>query len=283
MSFHPIGSSSSRPSFTPLHLPEDSMMACTSHVGTAFKNRSFLKQLIVILGALAIFESVSAREEVPWPRLPLPKQFDVFEIGREVIVNGTPIRMSGFVSRASPSEVAAIMRQLLGAPLLEDRHGETLVLGRGEGPFYITVQLAPLGPGTRALIAMTRPAVSELGPLNVVGNQHLLSALPPGSALISHTSSLDAPARADETVVTNSHSIDINTEYVKRMLRADGYTLEHEARPALISSTRASVLPGARTMLFKRAGSEAIAVIAHNDRGDSVIVLNRVTFAEHYK
>jgi hypothetical protein len=36
-------------------------------------------------------------------------------------------------------------------------------------------------------------------------------------------------------------------------------------------------------MFFKRTGSEAIAVIARNDRGDSVIVLNRVTFSEHGK
>ena len=258
-------------------------MACTSHVRTSFKNRSFHKQLVVILGTLAVIESASARDEVPWPRLPLHKQFDVFEIGREVIVNGTPVRMSGFVSRATPSEVAATMRQLLGAPLIEDRHGEALVLGRGEGPFYITVQLAPLGAGTRALIAVTKPAVSEQGPPDAVADRHLLSALPPGSALISHTSSFDAPARADETVVMNSHSIDINTEYVKRMLRADGYMLEREVRPAQISSTRANVLPGARTMFFKRAGSEAIAVIARNDRGDSVIVLNRVNFAEHGK
>lgn len=258
-------------------------MACTSHVGPTVKKRSFLKLLIFILGALVVIESASPRDELPWPRLPLPKQFDVFEIGREVIVNGNPVRMSGFVSRASPSEVAATMRQLLGAPLIEDRHGEALVLGRGEGPFYITVQLAPLGSGTRALVAVTKPAVSEQGPPGTVAHRHLLSALPPGSALISHTSSFDAPARADETVVMNSHSVDINTEYVKRMLRADGYTLEREARPAQISSTRTSVLPGARTMFFKRVGSEAIAVIARNDRGDSVIVLNRVTFAEHGK
>lgn len=259
------------------------MMACTPHVEAAVKNRSFLKQLIVILGALAILESASGRDEVPWPRLPLPKQIDVFEIGREVVVNGTPVRVSGFVSRATPSEVAATMRQLLGAPLIEDRHGAAIVLGRGEGPFYITLQLAPLGSGTRALIAVTKPAVSEQGPPDAAADRRLLSALPPGSALISHTSSFDAPARADETVVMNSHSIDINTEYVKRMLRADGYTLEREARPAQVSSTQANMLPGARTMFFKRVGSETIAVIARNDRGDSVIVLNQVTIAEHGK
>jgi len=106
----------------------------------------------------------------------------------------------------------------------------------------------------------------------------LMSALPPGSTLISHTSSFDAPAGADQAVVMNSHSVDINTEYVKRMLRSDGYMLEREARSARTSRT-----PGARTMFFKRAGSEAIAVIARDDRGDSVIVLNRVNFSEHDK
>jgi hypothetical protein len=81
----------------------------------------------------------------------------------------------------------------------------------------------------------------------------------------------------------NSHGADINTEYVKRMLRADGYTLEREARPAQASRSQARVPSGARTMFFKRAGSEAIAVIARDDSGDSVIVLNRLNFAEHGK
>ena len=254
------------------------MMACTSHVEVVSKNKFFVRQLIVILGTLAVLESASARDEAPWPRIPLPKQVDVFEVGREIVVNGTPIRMSGFVSRATPSELAASMRQLLGEPLMEDRRGATLVLGRGEGPFYITVQLAPLGSGTRALVAVTKPAVSELGPPDAAVDRHLLSALPPGSTLISHTSSFDAPAGADQAVVMNSHSVDINTEYVKRMLRADGYMLEREARSARTSRT-----PGARTIFFKRPGSEAIAVVARNDRGDSVIVLNRVNYSEHGK
>ena len=259
------------------------MMACTSHVEAVSKNRFFVRQLTVILLALAVLESASAREEAPWPRIPLPKQVDVFEVGREIVVNGTPIRMSGFVSRATPPELAASMRQLLGRPLMEDRRGTTLVLGRGEGPFYITVQLAPLGSGTRALVAVTKPAVSEQSPPDAAADRHLLSALPRGSTLISHISSFDAPAHADQAAVMNSHSVDINAEHVKRMLRADGYTLEREARPTQGSRTQASVLPGARIMFFKGADSEAIAVVARDDRGGSVIVLNRVNFSEHGK
>lgn len=259
------------------------MMACTLHAEANSEKKFRFSQLIVILGTLAVFEPASAGDGASWPRIPLPEQVDVFEVGREIVVNGTPIRMSGFVSRATPSELAASMRQLLGAPLMEDHHGTTLVLGRGEGPFYITVQLAPLGSGTRALVAVTKPAVSDQGPPDADADRHLLSALPPGSTLISHTSSFDAPARADQAVVMNSHSADINTEYVKRMLRADGYTLEREARPAQVARAQARVLPGARTMFFKRADSEAVAVIARDDRGDSVIVLNRVNLVEHGK
>jgi hypothetical protein len=33
-------------------------------------------------------------------------------------------------------------------------------------------------------------------------------------------------------------------------------------------------------MFFKRAGAEAVAVVARNDSGSSVIVLNRVSFVE---
>lgn len=258
-------------------------MACTTCASIVAKRKFFIVQFPVALAALALLNPVSARDEAPWPQIPLPKQVDVFKVGSEMVVNGVPVRMRGFVSPAAPAELAASMRLLLGAPLMEDRRGATLVLGRGEGPYYITVQLAPLGTGTRALLAVTKPAVNVREPSDTTADRQLLSALPPGSTLSSHTSSTDGPARADQAAIVNSHSIGINTEYVKRMLRAEGFTLEREMAPAQGRGMNARTSPDARTMFFKRPGAEALAVVTRNESGNSVIVLNRVSFAEHVK
>lgn len=244
------------------------------------KSKFSLSRMAVPLAALGLVAPVLARDEAQWPQVPLPKQVEVFKVGNEMVVNGMPIRMQGFVSHAAPAELAASMRQLLGQPLMEDRRGTTLVLGRGEGAYYITVQISPLGAGTRALIAVTKPPVSDQ-PAGAAAERHLLSAFPPGSTLTGRTSSIDGRAHADEAAIVNSHSIDINTEHVKRMMHADGFTLEREARPK--QGSRPGMSAGARTMFFKRAGAEVVAVVACNESGNSVIVLNRVSYAERIK
>jgi hypothetical protein len=217
-------------------------------------------------------------DQAPWPQVPVPKQIQTFDIGQEMTVNGTPVRLRGFVSYASPVTLAIAFRQLLGRPLMEDHRGNTLVLGRGEGRYYITVQLTSVGSGTRGVIAVTRPLVDRESPLNADAARRLLSALPPGSTLASHTSSMDGLAHADHDAIVNSHSVGINSEYVQRMLRADGFILERESGPSQFRHARAHLSSDARTLFFKRRDAEAIAVLFSSDDGKSVIVLNRVHF-----
>jgi hypothetical protein len=220
---------------------------------------------------------MAARDDAPWPQVRFPRQVETFDIGQEMVVNGTPVRMRGFVSPASAAALATSFRQELGEPLMEDRRGNTLVLGRGEGRYYMTVQLTPVGSGTRGVIAVTRPPIDQQEPADAAAARRLLSALPPGSTLASHTSSIDAGIRADHDAVINSHSIDVNSEYVQRMLRADGFNFERESGPSQATHVRTHIASDARTLFFKRPGAEAIAVLFSDDSGRSVIVLNRVT------
>jgi hypothetical protein len=200
-----------------------------------------------------------------------------------MVVNGTPVRMLGFISRTSPAALATSFRQVLGESLMEDHRGDTLVLGRGEGQYYLTVQLHPVGLGTGGVIAVTKPPVGQQEPTDTAAARRLLSALPPGSTLASHTSSIDGGTRADHDAVINSHSIGINSEYVQRMLRADGFNFERESTTSQAIHARAHIASDARTLFFKRPGAEAIAVLFNDDRGRSVIVLNRVNFARNAK
>jgi hypothetical protein len=243
-----------------------------------------LGQFVVALAASALSAPASAtRDEMQWPQVPVPQQIETFDIGQETVVNGTPVRMRGFVSHTSAASLAAAFRQVLGMPLMEDRRGNTIVLGRGEGRYYVTVQLAPLGSGTRGVIAVTKPPVDHEGPADAIAARHLLSAMPPGSTLASHTSSIDGQTRAEHDAIINTHNVNINREYLQRMLRADDFILEREFGAPPAARTHAHVAPDTRTLFFKRPGGEAIAVLFSNDSGKSVIVLNRVRFSELVK
>jgi hypothetical protein len=128
------------------------------------------------------------------------------------------------------------------------------------------------------VIAVAKPPVNQETPVDIIAARHLLSALPPGSTLASHTSSLDGMARAEHDAIVNSHSIGINSEYVRRMLRADGFTLERASGPAQFTRPRTHPASDARTLFFKGHDAEAIAVLFSNESGKSVIVLNRIHF-----
>jgi hypothetical protein len=242
----------------------------------AWSKRAFLQAL---LATLASFGHASAASADEWPQVRVPRQIETFDIAQEVNVNGTKAKIRGFVSPAAPSELAASFRQLFGQPLMEDRRGDKLILGRGQGRYYVTVQLDPLGSGTRGVIAVTRPPVDREEPADAGVARRLLSAMPPGSTLASHTSSVDGTTRADHDAIVNSHSIGINSEYVLRMLRADGFILERESGSLPTMRAGSHIAHDARTLFFKRPGAEAIAVLFTGENNQSVIVLNRVQFS----
>lgn len=248
----------------------------------AFKvtQKKFLPlQLCIALIMLAPLESALATSDDVWPQVRVPRQVETFDVGAEMVVNGTRARISGFVSQAAPAELAASFRRLLGQPLVEDRRGSKRIMGRGEGRYYITVQLDPLGSGTRGTIAVTRPPVGREEPADAASARRLLSALPPGSSLASHISSVDSGRHADHDTIVNAHSIGVNSEYVQRMLRADGFALERESVPPQAGNVTTRTRSDARTLFFRRPGGEAIAVLFSGDDGKSVVVLNRVRFA----
>jgi hypothetical protein len=263
-------------------LHEDLMMTRTTRTRRFASNKYVLGQFCIALAALALLQPAFSGTAAPaWPQVPLPKQVQAFDVGEELNVNGTPLRMRGFVATASPAEVAASFRRLLGQPLMEDRAGASLVLGRAQGRYYLTVRLDALGAGTRGLVAVTRPPVNDEQPAGADAARRLLSALPPGSTLASRTVSTDGGKYIEHDAVINLHSIGINTEHITRMLLADGFALEREEEVAPAARTQGEGY--ARSLFFKRRNAEAIAVLSRDDSGRSVIVLNRTTFAVHEK
>jgi hypothetical protein len=221
----------------------------------------------------------SAVAETAWPQIALPKEASGFDIGGQVVVNGMPMRMRGFVSAARPEQLAGWFRQSLGKPLVEDKLAGKLVLGRLQDDFYLTVQLEPAGNGTRGLVAVTQlKAAYDNQADTQAGAERWLSRMPAGSRVISQMASKDGSRASRHIVIVNQTSEDLNRDRLTNLMREDGLTLEREV--AVADQTVPRLPPGivaGKTLFFKGPNKEAMAVIYRDDTGRTAIVLNDIT------
>lgn len=220
--------------------------------------------------ALLAGGAAQAHAQTAWPSVTLPEGIETFSIGEQVSANGRPVRMRGFVSSAAPARVVQLFKASLGQPLVEDILAAKTVLGRTQGEFYVTVQLEAAGAGTRGVIALTNLR-STLGDRDASkqADQRLLSRLPAGTRLVSRTASVDGRNHAEHLVLTNALSPELNTSAVARMLSGDGFALEREA-PTVSSG---------KTLFFRSADGEALALVFRDASGSSSIVLNTIRFS----
>lgn len=238
--------------------------------------------------ALLLLACGTAAAQPVWPAVNLPSDAAVFPVGGQMMVGGLPVRMQSFLLRKSPVEAADWFRRSLGKPLMEDMVGDKLVLGRGEGRFYISVQLEVAsadGKSTRGTVAVSDlQEAAEKRDSTKALNDRLLSRLPGGTKLLSQMSSNDLGKLSSYVVAENGHSETLNRDRLVETMRADGYALEREGR---LDEPAAKALPDpmrrGRTLFFKGAGKEALAVIRASGNGNTSIVLNTVTTMERVK
>jgi hypothetical protein len=207
--------------------------------------------------ALSLAQSASAAPE--WPTVASPEKAS--SVAQQMNLNGLPMRIQVFSSSKSVSEVVDFYRRTWGEKHVENKLRQTVVLGRGEGGFYTTVQLTPTAAGVSGVIAVTDLKAAA-------SNAQRLPFKPPlSSKVLSDMESEDAGKTSRHTVFTNTHSLDVNRERITQMLKEKGLVLEQEGK-----STN-----GSGNALFFRGGKrEATAVISRN--GDqTAVVLNVVT------
>jgi hypothetical protein len=206
-------------------------------------------------------------------------------MGEQLTVNGTPLRMQGFLSPGQPGEVAEWFRRHLGKPLVENTVAGKLVLGRPSGEFYLSVQLEGVGRGTRGLVAISHlKAGYERYPAAHEAAERLLARLPAGSRLISQMSSSEGGKLSRYLVISNEHGVELNRERVVDMMREDGLSLQREARPDARAAR--SLPPGAgdgRTLFFQGAGREAMALVSRSPDGSTTLVLHTLTAMERFQ
>lgn len=235
----------------------------------------------LLMGALLLTPASSAIGQTTWPQIAIPEGVKLTEQGGPISVNGMPLRMRGFTSAAAPARVAALFQQSLGQPLMDNTVGVKRILGRSYGAHYVTVQIEPGVTGTRGVIAVTELTAAMNNAASArAADQRLLSRLAAGFHIVSRTSSEDNRRSIEHVILTNTHSVGLNAASVKNMLRIDGFVLERETTPAGQSGVDHRPATREATMLFfKKAGSEAVAVISRNDKGMTAVVLNTTRYA----
>lgn len=261
-------------------------MRRTTVVKTPTRGESLSRCLRALwAGVLLLTSAGAALAQHAWPQVATPKGVTTVDLGEQVTTNGLPIRMRGFTATATPAQVAELFRRSLGQPLVEDTVAAKLVLGRSHGEHYVTVQLEATGTGTHGLIAVTELTASLNGSTaSHNADQKLLARLPAGFSIVSRTASADGKNHAEHVVLTNTHGIALNTESVKSMLGADGFTFERETQPTGQSGARRGAASrNARMLFFRSPGGEAVAVISRDDSGRTGVVLNTTSYMEHAK
>lgn len=245
-----------------------------------------------LLSIAALLHCLSAAHAATWPTIPMPPNVNAFTAGEQFTSNGMAMRVQGFLSKdQSVIYLADWFRRSLGQPLVEDRKGDKLILGRAQNGYYLSVQLEPTSggsperPGSKGLMAVSdiKSANENLAHYSS-SNQRWLQRWPSGSQLVSHMSSEENGKAASHVVIVNSHSESFNRDALVDMLRQDGYMLERESTA---DNKMADRLPAhlreSKTLFFRGDAKEAIATIARDTQGRTAMVLNTTIALETYK
>jgi hypothetical protein len=224
-----------------------------------------------------------------WPSIAMPPNVSAFAVGEELTANGIPMRVQGFVSKdMSVPQLAEWFRHSMGRPLVEDKLGNKLILGRAEGGYYLSVQLEPAGlqgrGGSKGLLTVSDiAAMNQNRERESVATQDWLRRWPSGTQIFSRMTSQDRGKASLHVGLRNGHSESLNRDALVDVMKQDGFLLEREV--SAIGNT-ADQLPahlrGGKTLFFKGEGKEGMATIGHDNQGRTAIVLNTLTAIETY-
>ena len=215
----------------------------------------------------------SSTSELKWPTPTIPDDVRLFPIGEQLIVDGMPMQLRGFLSDRSPAQLIETWRRSLGPAVVENTVGTTRVLGKNENRFYITVQIRAAGAGSQGTVAITDlGAFAQSHDARRSSTAQLLDRLPSGSTITSQLASKEGNTSTRHIVVVNTHSEALNRDAVMSMMTADGFALEKEITPDPVDARNLSgPISTAKPLFFKAKNKEAVAMITRT--GDKTALL----------
>ena len=79
-----------------------------------------------------------------WPVIELPPRADTFAVGDQFTANGLPMRAKGFRTKDMQlAQAVEWFKRSLGQPLVENKFGSKVILGRAQGGYYVTTHRKP--------------------------------------------------------------------------------------------------------------------------------------------
>lgn len=211
-----------------------------------------------------------------WPTMPVPPGARPFSVGPTMAINGIPSRIVGFLSNESPDALRKWYRSALGAPLVESAVRHTIVLGRAQGRYYLTIQLAPVPTGTRGVVSVANMGEAQADQDRArEAAQHWLDRLPAETRILSQVESSDGHQSSLYLVMMNRNGLRTNVDHLKRTLREDGYRAEQDA-PTDSRDGQPEWSPRSATLYFKGHDREVIAIVMPMSGGRTAVVINRL-------
>lgn len=226
-----------------------------------------------LLGAVMLLATAArALASEPWPELPLPPQSNVEWVGDSMRVNGVPMRIMHFESRAKAHDIVEyyLAYWSRGYPTKPSVRpvGAATVVGQAHGPYFMTVKVKDADHGGSAgFIAVSRLLGTKIerspGPLSLMQ----------GAKVLQVVESNDPGKSSRHMVIRNPLAAPSVAEYYLSWFLGEGWQLvQHTDTP------RSAKAPESSFMVFQRDRQEAlVSIVAASGGRGSVLVANLVT------
>lgn len=240
---------------------------------------------LVLAGALVVPSPCAAAAALSWPTVALPSDAVVYPVADQMAVHGIPLRIQGFFVKSTLGATANWFRERLGKPIVENRLGRALVLGRAQGPHFITIQLSSQADGTSGTLSIAHlHAAYKTRDTRKTATERLLSRLPPGSELVTELVSNDGNKQSRFYVVSNTYHEEVNRDHVHDLMREDGLTVRHQASaPNPSTAGGKPQLSNGIVYVFNGERKEAVAVIGRNAIGRTIVQVNVISDVAYHR
>ena len=233
------------------------------------------------VGLLLCAGVASAGQQRDWPTLPTPDHLESFGVGNQTQLNGIPVRIQGYVSDRSISELNQWYRQKAGGQWVENKIGNKTVLGQRRGDHFVTIELEAMlgslsGSTTKvvtAIMDLRRPAMQPTRGRDAFGDW--ASRLPVTSQVMSHMTDSSGTNESLHLVAVNGQSLALNAQHFRREFLQMGYRVEADSDGKTAQdSLRDMNSSGAQErLLFTAPNTDAVVVLGRDDKGRSTVVL----------
>ena len=218
----------------------------------------------------------------PWPSVPAPPAVGQFNVGKEMTLNGVPLRMDGYVIDQDLAQVREWYREHMPGRWVENRVGDKLVLGRRDGDYFTTIDMEPMlgtmsTDYTKVVVATVRGGTEALEARRSWGAdaeqgraptlQDWSRRLPMDTQVLSELRDRDAGKDSLLLTAVNRQGMALNEDRMRGELERMGFSLQNAEH---------SEDGLQRGLFFKAPGGEAVVVLGRVADGGSSIFLNVV-------